>query len=80
MIKKTIIIKPYEYYSIHQVHELDVFTWIKSYDTLRRWIQEDLKRFKVIKRGQGNGTRYFIKGSTLIRFQEQIKQGLDFTV
>lgn len=79
---KSNIIKSEDYYSIRQIYKLNVFRWIKSYETLKRYIKTDLEKgnkvFNTIKSGKGTGTRYLIRGITLINLQQEIKKGKVF--
>lgn len=72
-------IKNEEYYSIMQLYQLDVFKWLKSYSSFKALIKRDVnngnKIFQVIKTGEGNGTRYFIKGETILELIKEIKSG-----
>lgn len=75
------MIKPNTYYSLRQIFKLKVFPWIHSFVTLRRLVKKDIEKetnlFKAIIIGQGRGTRYKIKGQTLIDLLEKIdKEGL----
>ena len=74
-------INPNKYYSLRQIFKLEIFTWIKSFTTLRRLVRRDIEKdtnlFKAIIVGQGRGTRYKIKGQILIDVLEKIeKEGL----
>lgn len=80
--KKSKIIKPEDYYSIRQMFRLNILPWIKSYETLKRYIKTDLENgntvFSTIRSGKGTGTRYLVRGVTIIRLQEEIKSGKTF--
>lgn len=70
------------YYSAKEIFNLNIFKWIRSYDTLRRLIRNDVengnKTFKAIRRGNGNGIRYFVKGETLQQLMKEIRKGKIF--
>jgi len=77
-------IDPDKYYSAKKLSEMKVFPWISSYHTLKKWITDDILYnenavFKTIKKGIKTGTRYLIKGSTVIEIYEKTKPGYDFT-
>jgi hypothetical protein len=82
MIKKSNIIKENDYYSILQLYNLKVIKWLDSYSSLKRLVKRDIsngnKIFKVIRTGNGNGTRYLIKGYTIIKLIEELKKGKIF--
>lgn len=69
-----------KYYSIKKIFEMKVFGWITSYDTLRRWVTLDSLQensmFKSIRKGNASGTRYYIKGETLLELVEEFKNGV----
>lgn len=82
-IKKASLIKSDDYYSIMQLYKLGIFKWIKSYDTMKRWIKKDIeendnKIFKVLRYGKGRGKRYLIKGSTVLALIKKVKDGYLF--
>lgn len=82
MIQKSELIKPNEYYSPRQIHQMGVFKWIGSYETLKNYIKKDIEKgnniFHTIRNGSGNGTRYLVRGATLINLQEETKKGKVF--
>lgn len=60
-----------KYYSLNEVIENNYLPWIKSIRTLVRWIECDRLDRNVLNVniiGEGNGKRYYIKGSNLIKF------------
>lgn len=72
-------INPEKYYSIHQIWKMDALPWIKSFVTLRNLVVQDIEKyggqkFKAIRTGQGNGTRYNIKGEHLIELIERMNR------
>lgn len=77
MIKKTQIVKPEEYYSLKQIHQLNLFKFKKSYTSFRALVKNDILNgnevFKAVKTGEGNGTRYLIKGSTILNILDEVK-------
>lgn len=81
-VKKSALVKPESYYSIRQVHQMGVFKWAATYETLRNHIKRDVIKgnntFYAIKTGSGTGTRYLIKGSTILNLQQEVKQGKVF--
>lgn len=81
-MKKANLIKSDDYYSLLQLYKLNVFKWIKSYDTLKRWVKRDLdkdnKIFRTIRYGQGKGTRYLIKGSVILTLIKDVETGKIF--
>lgn len=66
------------YYPLNQIFKMKVFPWIKSYVTLRNMVLKDMKnggtRFKAILTGEGEGSRYQIKGEHLIALIETINR------
>ena len=64
------IIEPNKYYSLHSIFKMNALPWIKTFATLKKLVEQDMKKggdkFKAIKTGQNQGTRYLIKGSNLI--------------
>ena len=71
-----------KYYSISELHKMNIFKWTKSYSSLNRLIKRDVKNgnktFQAIMTGKGNGIRYFIKGSTIIKLLKEIEKGKIF--
>ena len=68
------------YYSASKLFRMNIFPWITSYRTLVRWIcadttSGDKSLFKAIKKGVGNGTRYYVKGEHILKLLEELKNG-----
>lgn len=78
--KNTDLIRPDEYYSLVQIYKLNLFKWIKSYDTLKRWVKRDIeenknKNFQAIRYGKGKGRRYLISGESILKVIKQVESG-----
>lgn len=64
-------INPNEYYNLHAIFKMQLLPWIKSFATLKNLVDQDIEKyngqkFKAIKTGSNQGTRYKIKGEHLI--------------
>lgn len=75
-------INPEKYYSLHSIFKMKALPWIKSFATLQKLVAQDIDqggdKFKAIKTGQNQGTRYLIKGSNLIELLQRMdKEGFD---
>jgi hypothetical protein len=73
------LILKHKYYSLLQLSKLNVFPWITSYDSLKRWVKKDIangnKTFHAVLHGKGNGKRYLIKGSTVYTLLRRASKG-----
>ena len=72
-----------KYYTLQEVYKFNILKWFKSYSTLKRWVKKDIEKhdnklFKVIKHGKGVGTRYLIKGETLLEIIKKVENGYIF--
>ncbi len=72
-----------KYYTLQEVYKCNVLSWFKSYSTLKRWVKKDIEKhdnkfFKAIKHGKGVGTRYLIKGETLLEIIKKVEDGYIF--
>lgn len=66
-----------KYYSLHSIFQMKLLPWIKSFVTLRNLVLQDIEvyggqKFKAIKTGQDQGTRYYIKGEHLTELIRQM--------
>jgi len=72
-------IKSDAYYSPLMMFKMRMFMWIKSYDTMKRWIKKDINNgnilFRTIQQGTGTATRYLIKGDRILRVLNLVKKG-----
>ena len=71
------------YYSAEQIMKLGLFPWIKSINAIKAYIKYDMankNRLKTkVKPGvTKNGTRYFIKGSNIIKLLVRFEDGTLF--
>ena len=78
------IIEPEKYYSLHSIFKMKALPWIKSFVTLKKIVEQDMKKggdkFKAIKTGQNQGTRYLILGSNLTELIERMNtEGFDLS-
>ena len=65
-------------YTLHEIAKNNWLYWLKSFSTISRWVEKDLKYWKIlnpVKMGSGTGTRYFIKGENIIKFIAMFEDG-----
>lgn len=68
------------YYSAEQIMKLGLFPWIKSINAIKAYIKYDLAnknrlKTKVKPGATKHGTRYFIKGSNIIKLIAKFEDG-----
>lgn len=71
-------IEPDKMYTASEILENKFFSWINSYATLSKWIEQDRTNWKIlnaVKNGEGPGTRYYIKGQNIIDFIANFQDG-----
>lgn len=55
-------------YSLYQLLRMDVFPWIKTYNSYLKLVMREKQALKMKIIGEGKGTTYRIKGENIIKY------------
>lgn len=74
------IIEPNKFYTPKEIAELKLFPWIEHEKTIRQFIAQDAKGRDILKAivkkgATDNGTRYFIRGTHIIKLLAKFEDG-----
>lgn len=70
------MIEPGKWYSVQEISQCKLIPMLETDYKIKKWIERGLLKGNTI--GQGNGRRYFIKGSEIIKFIAKWEAG-DFS-
>jgi hypothetical protein len=68
---KNEILTPEKVESLHQIFKSGKIYWIKSWPTLRKWVENDMKGNNILDPiviGEGKGRRYFVKKENIDKY------------
>ena len=72
-------IEPKKEYSLKEIRDLRLIPWAVHYQTLQRIVSRDFigdNILQAVRRGEGNGMRYEIRGSNIIKYMTKYTSGL----
>lgn len=67
-----------DFVSLRQLKNSKRIWWIRSYPTLKRWIEKDISGsniLKTVKVGSGKSTRYFFLKENVEKYVRAFEQG-----